>query len=113
MNHSKCRKQKKQTKKNKGRLLGEMEKLFFFLLFTSICPRLYFVPVPPASRDSLVEELQSSRVTVVAVDLAVGLVQGGGVGKGGREGVVVRSREVVSRWREERFGIVQRSGNGR
>lgn len=87
--------------------------LFFFLLFTSLCPCLHFVPVPPVSRDSLVEELQSSRVTVVAVDLAVGLVQGGGVGKGGGEGVVVRSREGVSWWREERFGIVQRSGNGR
>lgn len=75
--------------------------LFFSLLFTSLCPRLHVISVPLASRDSLVEELQSSRVTVVAVDLAVGLVQGGGVGEGGREGVVVRSREGVSWWREE------------
>lgn len=87
--------------------------LFFSLLFTSLCPRLHFIPVSLASRDSLVEELQSSRVTVVAVDLAVGLVEGGGVGEGGREGVVVRSREGVSWWREERFGIVLRSGKRR
>lgn len=87
--------------------------LFFSLLFTLLCPRLHVISVPLASRDSLVEELQSSRVTVVAVDLAVGLVQGGRVGEGGREGVVVRSREGVSWWREERFGIVLRSGKRR
>lgn len=72
--------------------------LFFSLLFTSLCPRLHIISVPLA--DSLVEELQTSRVTVGAVDLAIGLVQGGGVGEGGREGVVVRSRERVSWWRE-------------
>lgn len=64
---------------------------------------MHFIPVLPGS---LVEELQSAGVAVVAVDLAVGLVEGGGVGEGGREGVVVGGREGVSWWREERFGIV-------
>ncbi len=67
---------------------------------------MHFIPVPPGS---LVEELQSAGVAV-AVDLAVGLVEGGGVGEGGREGVVVGGREGVSWWREERFRIVLRNG---
>lgn len=81
--------------------------LFFSPLFSSQSPHYYSIPVPPGS---LVEELQSAGVAVVAVDLAVGLVEGGGVGEGGREGVVVGGRERVSWRREERSGIVLRSG---
>lgn len=115
---SETKERKKQTKALCWTRLGKLwtmnqGSLFFSLLFTSLCPRLHVISVPLASRDSLVEELQSSRVTVVAVDLAVGLVQGGGVGEGGREGVVVRSREGVSWWREEWFGIILRSGKRR
>ncbi len=111
MNHSKCRKQKKQTRPSAGQKWGKLwaanqGSLFLLPSFSSPCSHLHFIPVPPGS---LVEELQSAGVAVVAVDLAVRLVEGGGVGEG-REGVVAGGREGVSWWREKRFGIILRSG---
>lgn len=50
---------------------------------------------------SLVEQLQAAGVAVVAADLAVGLVEVGGVGEGWRERVVVGGGEGVPRRGQE------------
>lgn len=70
---------------------------FLFVPCHSSCLIVVFYSVlhttslhPASSRGlSLVEQLQTAGVAVVAADLAVGMIEVGGVGKGWRERVVI------------------------
>lgn len=54
---------------------------------------------------SLVEELEAAGMAVVAADLAVWLVNAGGVREGRRDGVIVRGGKRVPGRGEERLGV--------
>lgn len=60
---------------------------------------------PLTATVSFVEQLKPAGVAVVSADLAVGLVEVGGVGERRRERVVVRGGDGVSRRRDQGLGV--------
>lgn len=62
---------------------------------------------------SLVEHLQTAGVAVIAADLAVRLVQIGGVGESGWDGMGVWCGDGVSRGRGQGAGVAVGNGEGR
>lgn len=62
-------------------------------------------PEPPHTQNLFVEQRDLAVVTVVAAHLAVSRIQAGGVGEGGRQGVIVRGGVGVARWGQQGLGV--------